>query len=112
MDTDKTKYRKLCSSDEMDIVKTFECGQCFRWNKDVDGVYHGIAMGFPALVRTECDDVLISSDGSDELWRDYFDLERDYAAISAGFRAGEYLEECLEYGPGIRILSLHDPAGD
>ena len=23
---------KLCSTQELDIIKTFECGQCFRWN--------------------------------------------------------------------------------
>lgn len=104
MAMDKKTGRRLCSADEMDIVKTFECGQCFRWNRDAAGVYHGVAMGYPALVWTEGDGVFISSEGSDELWREYFDLERDYAEISAGLRGGEYLDECIEYGRGIRIL--------
>ena len=25
---------RLASAMELDIVKTFECGQCFRWNRD------------------------------------------------------------------------------
>ena len=35
---------------------------------------------------------------------EYFDLDRDYAGISAGFHGGEYLDSCIAYGQGIRIL--------
>ena len=28
-----------------DPVDTFECGQCFRWNRADDGVYTGISDG-------------------------------------------------------------------
>ena len=38
----------LASARELDIEKTFECGQCFRWNADESGVYRGIAFGYPA----------------------------------------------------------------
>ena len=95
---------RLASIYELDIAKTFECGQCFRWNADPDGVYWGIAMGFPAKVWYEGEDVMILSDGPMDMWRDYFDLERDYAEISRGFEGGEYLDACVEAGMGIRIL--------
>ena len=95
---------RLCSREQMDIEKTFECGQCFRWNADAEGVYRGIAMGYPARVWYEDGAVMISSDGPEEMWREYFDLERDYAAISREFQGGEYLERCIEAGLGIRIL--------
>ena len=94
----------LCSTDELDIVKTFECGQCFRWNTDENGVYSGVAMGFPAKLWAENGRVYIKSDASEKLWRDYFDLDRDYAAISRAFDGGEYLAKCTDYGMGIRIL--------
>lgn len=97
------KTFRLCSVEEMDIVKTFECGQCFRWNSDENGVYTGIAMGFPARVWAEEGSVYIRSSASEAFWREYFDLERDYAAASR-FQGGEYLDECVRYGMGIRIL--------
>ncbi|MBR4953428.1 MAG: hypothetical protein IKZ30_02815, partial [Oscillospiraceae bacterium] len=34
---------RICPSAELDIVKTFECGQCFRWNMQKDGSYIGVA---------------------------------------------------------------------
>ncbi len=40
----------------------------------------------------------------DELWREYFDLDRDYAAATRSFDCGEYLAQCVEFGRGIRIL--------
>ena len=98
-----TTYR-LASDAELDIVKTFECGQCFRWNADEKGVYHGIVRGYPASVWTENGEVFVRSCGSEAMWREYFDLDRDYAKINEGFHAGAYLDECVAYGTGIRIL--------
>ena len=94
----------LASARELDIEKTFECGQCFRWNADENGVYRGTAFGYPARVWTENGEVHLCSDAPEALWREYFDLDRDYAGISAGFHGGEYLDACIAYGQGIRIL--------
>lgn len=98
------KTFRLASAEELDIVKTFECGQCFRWNDDGSGAYSGCAYGRAATLRTVGGEVLITTDAGEELWRDYFDMDRDYAAISAGFNGGAYLDECIGYGMGIRIL--------
>lgn len=95
---------RLASAEELDIVKTFECGQCFRWNAEEDGTYYGVAMGYGAKVWQENGSVYIRSAAPEALWRDYFDLERDYALISRDFYIGDYLSACTEYGMGIRIL--------
>ncbi|MCF0136783.1 MAG: DNA-3-methyladenine glycosylase 2 family protein [Oscillospiraceae bacterium] len=97
------KRIKLCSADELDIVKTFECGQCFRWNADDRGVYHGVASGNYAELETKDGLVYITTDADESFWRDYFDLGTDYAEISSAF-TGEYLETCRQFGCGIRIL--------
>lgn len=91
---------------ELDPVKTFECGQCFRWNADESGVYTGVAGGRAARVVTDNGRVYISSGREDfeNFWKNYFDLELDYEAIRLGFDAGEYLRRCAEFGAGIRIL--------
>lgn len=94
---------KLCDVKSLDIEKTFECGQCFRWNADENGVYHGIVAGHYAEVCIEDDIVYITSDAPETLWMEYFDLGTDYAGISRSF-TGEYLEACTEFGMGIRIL--------
>lgn len=94
---------KLCKTEELDIVKTFECGQCFRWNADENGVYTGIAAGYPAVVEVDGDGVYITTSAPREFWHEYFDLDTDYAEISKDF-CGEYLETCRDYGYGIRIL--------
>ena len=71
----------LASARELDIEKTFECGQCFRWNADENGVYRGTAFGYPAQVWTEDGEVYLCSDAPEKMWREYFDLDRDYAGI-------------------------------
>lgn len=94
---------RLCSVKELDMSKTFECGQCFRWNLGEDGVYRGVVSGYYAEVSTHDGEVYITSDAPDELWSEYFDLSTDYASVSASF-TGEYIEKCVQYGSGIRIL--------
>ncbi len=42
---------------ELDVVKTFECGQCFRWRPGEDGVYRGVAGGRAARVYPRGGDV-------------------------------------------------------
>lgn len=95
---------RLASAGELDPVKTFECGQCFRWNADESGVYYGVAFGHCAKLWQEREDIFIRSDAPTEFWRHYFDLERNYEEISRPFYDGGYLQTCTEYGMGIRIL--------
>lgn len=94
----------LAKARELDIIKTFECGQCFRWNADENGVYYGVCKGYAAKLWEENGEVYIISDAPESLWREYFDLDRDYAQISRSFNGGEYLDSCVDYGMGIRIL--------
>lgn len=96
---------KLCSAEEMSIVKTFECGQCFRWNADEKGVYTGVALGRVLRVWEESGQVFCDASPEDAgLWRLYFDLDADYASAAALFTEPEYLRRCADFGRGIRIL--------
>ncbi len=96
---------ELCPEGELSPYKTFECGQCFRWNADENGGYVGVASGRAARVFTrggmaviECDEVDIG------FWREYLDMDTDYVTARESVMLGEYLTECAEYGRGIRIL--------
>ncbi|MDR0951511.1 MAG: DNA-3-methyladenine glycosylase 2 family protein [Oscillospiraceae bacterium] len=94
----------LSSCSELNIEKTFECGQCFRWNPDDDGGYFGVASARTLRVWNEGEGVFCSASPEElPFWRDYFDLDSDYPDASV-FREPKYLACCAEYGAGIRIL--------
>jgi len=70
----------LASTDEIDLAKTFECGQCFRWNADDNGVYTGVASGKVLSIWREKDKIICNAKDEDVLfWRDYFDLNVNYS---------------------------------
>lgn len=95
---------------DFDIVQTFECGQCFRWNKDGDG-YVGVALG-KALKISQCGDTLTLYGASkldwDNIWSKYFDFGRDYAKIKNKLSGNDVMKQAIDFGGGIRILN-QDP---
>lgn len=98
-------YISLAPSGLLDPVKTFECGQCFRWDADAGGVYTGVVGKRVLRVKEEDGLVLCSAPNEDlEYWTGYFDLDNDYTAANALFAENEYLKICADYGAGIRIL--------
>lgn len=86
--------------------QTFNCGQCFRFEKGRDGVFEGIAFGRCLRVGAEQGGTAIycTSEEFDSLWRRYFDLDRDYCRICDKIGDDAYLKKAAEYGSGIRIL--------
>lgn len=96
---------------DFDPVHTFECGQCFRWERQEDGSYTGAAMGRIVNMRYGADgsgaavpapagnaedfdagaavpapagSLTITPCTEEEysrIWRPYLDLDRDYGAI-------------------------------
>lgn len=94
---------------EFDLVHTFECGQCFRWNKTEDGQYEGV-FGKKALKAAQQDDKITlfntTIDEYENIWKGYFDLERDYAGIQKILsKDDDVLKNAVKEGRGIRILS-------
>lgn len=96
---------RLCAKSELDLRKTFDCGQCFRWTLREDGSYTGAAADKAARLFYRGDEVYIElQNGTQDFWRVYFDLDTDYAAARRSVEITDYLKECAEYGAGIRIL--------
>ncbi len=95
----------LASAEDLNLQKTFECGQCFRWNCDENGVYFGTA-GEKSLRIWQEDGRIIcdAEDGDIPFWRNYFDLDTDYSDSLHCFSEPDYLKTCAEFGKGIRIL--------
>ena len=90
---------------DLDLRRTFECGQCFRWSEAEDGSWSGCASSNFARLRYIGDTVYIRApESKSEFWRAYFDLDRDYDSISFGDVQSEYFDRCVDFGKGIRIL--------
>ena len=91
---------------DLDLEQTFECGQCFRWNREEDGSYTGIALGYPANMKLEGDTLTVTGCGSREFWEEYLDLGCDYEKMQKLLTEGEceILPEAVKAGSGIRIL--------
>lgn len=94
-----------------DLAQTFDCGQCFRFNKSDDGGFSGVAMGKYIKLNIIEDEIVlynISESETRELWIPFFDLERDYAQIIDSFSFDDHLAKAAKSGSGIRILA-QDP---
>ena len=88
----------------------FECGQCFRWNKQEDGSYTGIWKENVVNVKQKNNEIIFegvtkSGDLEKEI-KEYFDIERDYEAIKIKLeKIDDNMKKSIEYGEGIRILN-------
>jgi N-glycosylase/DNA lyase len=85
----------------------FECGQCFRWHRQEDGSYTGVAMGRVLNVKKEENRVVFSNTNLSEfkdIWYNYFDLDRDYGQIKRELSKDDVLKQAIPFGEGIRIL--------
>lgn len=87
----------------------FECGQCFRWNKNDDGDYIGVVKENVIYIKMVDNDVYVKSYGNDDiesLFNDYFDMDRDYEKIKLKLRKiDEHMDKSIAYGDGIRLLN-------
>lgn len=91
-----------------DTYQVFGCGQCFRWNKEEDDKYIGIAHGKVIEVEKKENDLVIYNTNEQDfidIWADYFDLYRDYGEIKDSLKKDEILKKAVKYGSGIRILN-------
>jgi N-glycosylase/DNA lyase len=93
-----------------DAKHIFECGQCFRWNREEDDSYTGVAYGRVLNVKSDYDKgtvVLSNTNIKDfeDIWYKYFDLDRDYGLIKDELSKDETLRSAIQYGRGIRILN-------
>ncbi len=98
---------KNCNTFELKDI--FECGQCFRFNKQEDESYTGVIGNNVINVKKVDNEIHIKSVGQDnleELVVNYFDLNRDYEQIKDKLsKIDENMQKSISYGKGIRILN-------
>lgn len=106
MEEQKYKLRNVKSFELRDI---FECGQCFRWNKQEDGSYTGVFKNNVLNVKKNKDEIIFEGICENEIQQtveNYFDLNRNYEKIKEQLsKIDQNMKMSIEYGNGIRILN-------
>ena len=92
--------------ENFDFADTFGCGQCFRFDRIGEGEFEGVAYGKYLAVSQAGGKICFGASPGDfdGIWRDFFDLDRDYEKIFAALRRDETLKAALDFCSGIRIL--------
>ena len=91
-------------------VHIFECGQCFRWNKNQDNSFTGVVKNTVINVKKENNKIIFSGICNEDcdfetFIKEYFDLGTDYTIYKNKLsKIDSYLKESIEFGNGIRIL--------
>jgi N-glycosylase/DNA lyase len=98
----------LRNAKSFEPVHIFECGQCFRWNKEEDGSYTGVIKNGVINVKKIGNDVNftgVCDENIKQICEEYFNLQTNYEAIKEKLSNIDiYLKNSIEYGNGIRIL--------
>lgn len=100
------KLKNVC---DFDLAQTLECGQCFHFVKLGEEDYVLTAKGRVLHVSQEADTVTFYDTEEDEyvnVWKDYFDMDRDYSAIKKKLlEKDDKLKDAIESMWGVRILN-------
>ena len=99
----------LRNQNSFELKDIFECGQCFRWNRQEDESYTGVIKNAIINVKKENENIIFTAkcDGDiKEIIEYYFDLKTNYEDIKQKLsNIDKYLKTSVEYGKGIRILN-------
>lgn len=107
----KEQKWKIDKIPTFDVKNIFECGQCFRWNKEKENSYIGVFEN--SVVRVKQTSKSISFEGVNRQDKDlqeicfsYFDMQRDYESLQKQLKKADgTLKQSIQYGEGIRILN-------
>ena len=83
-------------------VHIFECGQCFRWNKEEDGSYTGVIKNSVVNVKKIGNNVEftgVCDENIKKICEEYFNLQTNYEAIKEKLSNTDiYLKNSIKYG--------------
>lgn len=90
----------------LNIALCLDCGQAFRFKETEKGHFHGVAFNKVLdITETEAGYVFenVTKTDFENIWKPYFDLDRDYEKICKAFD-DEHLIKARDEFYGIRIL--------
>jgi N-glycosylase/DNA lyase len=89
------------------LAATLDCGQAFRWVEKSENEWHGVAFSRALTLRkTENGIEFLGTTAEDfeNIWVDYFDLNRDYDTLCERFMQDSHLKTAVTACSGIRVL--------
>ncbi|MBR5614593.1 MAG: DNA glycosylase [Clostridia bacterium] len=97
---------RLYNIDHFNLEETFLCGQCFRWEKDENGVFYGVVANHAAKAYYHDPKTIYIESSNPDLvyWSNYLNFSCDYNKVEKKLSEEEILRPCIEAGRGIRIL--------
>ncbi len=105
----KEQTYRLKNQDSFELNHIFDCGQCFRWNKQPNGGYTGVFRQNVLNVQRQGNEIIFQGMVTGDIKTvvtDYFDLKRDYSKIKEQLsKIDENMNQSVKYGEGIRILN-------
>lgn len=101
------KIIEFAINGDFDLRQTLECGQCFRWEEIAKSEYMVFASDNVCSAKWTGEKLILTSYfGSEEFWKNYFDLDKNYGELKEELiGVNPELEEAISYGGGIRILN-------
>ena len=108
-------YLHLTNIPKTDIFKTFDCGQCFRFDRvelygnryEFEGVAFGKHVVFGQNDPYELKIYGATVEDYNKIWREYLDFSSNYQEINETIItniSSEHMKKAVLYGDGIRIL--------
>lgn len=105
----KNNNTYLFLTDPFSLPQTLDCGQAFRFEPLNDNKWCGIACDRYLEIEKLPDGAVVlynvSQKEFEDIWCDYFDLNRNYSKIIEEISKNEVLRTASEYGKGIRVLN-------
>ncbi|MFZ7120580.1 MAG: DNA-3-methyladenine glycosylase family protein [Eubacteriaceae bacterium] len=101
----------ILTADFFNLEQTFECGQCFRWEKQDSHSYIGIVKNQVVELIQQKDRIdIYNLDKEDFMnkWVDYFDLGSNYSSMIEKISGEKIIDQAIEHGNGIRILNQEE----
>lgn len=93
---------------DFNLKHIFDCGQCFRWNKEDDGSYTGVVKNRVVNINQDGSNVIfdnINLNDYESVLKNYFDMDTDYSEIKKNIDVDEIMNTAIKFGEGIRILN-------
>ncbi len=105
--TEKNNKLIINNMDNFNLKHIFDCGQCFRWNKEEDGSYTGVVKNRVINAEQRGTTIEFNNVTIDDydLIKEYFDLDMDYTKIKTLINIDEIMAKAIKFGDGIRILN-------
>ena len=90
----------------LNIALSLDCGQAFRWRSTSDNAWCGVVKNKYLKIEQKENNIIFYDTTEEDfnlIWKEYFDLERDYNSILNNYDEENLISACKKYN-GIRIL--------